>query len=293
MKDHRITIAIASGKGGTGKTLIATNLWQTLYQLQYEVVLVDCDAEEPNDNLFMKAETQNVTDVMLRIPVIDESKCTYCGKCKEYCNYNAIFLLPVLKNIQVLEELCHGCGACLVACQDDAITEKEVLEGRVTRMGYNGTTTLVEAKMEVGRMSPVGVIKRAIKVVGKEGIVLLDAPPGTSCPFIQTAIAADFVVLVTEPTPFGLSDLIQTVETLKTMNKPLGVIINRAGLGDDAVYQYLESENIPLLMEIPFDKRIAVHYSKGELLVQQMTEWQQPFMDMFNKIMNIYGNSHH
>ena len=293
MRDHRITIAIASGKGGTGKTLIATNLWQTLYQLQYEVVLVDCDAEEPNDNLFMKAETQNVTDVMLRIPVIDESKCTYCGKCKEYCNYNAIFLLPVLKNIQVLEELCHGCGACLVACQDDAITEKEVLEGRVTRMGYNGTTTLVEAKMEVGRMSPVGVIKRAIKVVGKEGIVLLDAPPGTSCPFIQTAIAADFVVLVTEPTPFGLSDLIQTVETLKTMNKPLGVIINRAGLGDDAVYQYLESENIPLLMEIPFDKRIAVHYSKGELLVQQMTEWQQPFMDMFNKIMNIYGNSHH
>ena len=293
MKDHRITIAIASGKGGTGKTLIATNLWQALYQLQYEVVLVDCDAEEPNDNLFMKAETQNVTDVMLRIPVIDESKCTYCGKCKEYCNYNAIFLLPVLKNIQVLEELCHGCGACLVACQDDAITEKEVLEGRVTRMGYNGTTTLVEAKMEVGRMSPVGVIKRAIKVVGKEGIVLLDAPPGTSCPFIQTAIAADFVVLVTEPTPFGLSDLIQTVETLKTMNKPLGVIINRAGLGDDAVYKYLVSENIPLLMEIPFDKRIAVHYSKGELLVQQMTEWQQPFMDMFNKIMNIYGNSHH
>ena len=293
MKYHRITIAIASGKGGTGKTLIATNLWQTLYDLQYEVVLVDCDAEEPNDNLFMKAETQNVTDVMLRIPVIDESKCTYCGKCKEYCNYNAIFLLPVLKNIQVLEELCHGCGACLVACQDDAITEKEVLEGRVTRMGYNGTTTLVEAKMEVGRMSPVGVIKRAIKVVGKEGIVLLDAPPGTSCPFIQTAIAADFVVLVTEPTPFGLSDLIQTVETLKTMNKPLGVIINRAGLGDDAVYKYLVSENIPLLMEIPFDKRIAVHYSKGELLVQQMTEWQQPFMDMFNKIMNIYGNSHH
>ena len=293
MKDHRITIAIASGKGGTGKTLIATNLWQTLYQLQYEVVLVDCDAEEPNDNLFMKAETQNVTDVMLRIPVIDESKCTYCGKCKEYCNYNAIFLLPVLKNIQVLEELCHGCGACLVACQDDAITEKEVLEGRVTRMGYNGTTTLVEAKMEVGRMSPVGVIKRAIKVVGKEGIVLLDAPPGTSCPFIQTAIAADFVVLVTEPTPFGLSDLKQSVETLKTMNKPLGVIINRAGLGDDAVYQYLESENIPLLLEIPFDKRIVVHYSKGELLVQQMTEWQQSFMDMFNKIMNIYGNSHH
>ena len=142
-------------------------------------------------------------------------------------------------------------------------------------------------------MSPVGVIKRAIKLAGKEGIVLLDAPPGTSCPFIQTAIAADFVVLVTEPTPFGLSDLKQSVETLKTMNKPLGVIINRAGLGDDAVYQYLESENIPLLLEIPFDKRIASHYSKGELLVQQMTQWQQPFMDMFNKIMNTYGNSHH
>lgn len=293
MNNHRITIAIASGKGGTGKTLIATNLWQTLYNLQYEAVLVDCDAEEPNDNLFMKAGTQKATDVMLRIPVIDESRCTFCGKCKEYCNYNAIFLLPALKNILVLEELCHGCGACLVACQDDAITEKEVLEGRVTRMGYNGTTTLVEAKMEVGRMSPVGVIKRAIKLAGKEGIVLLDAPPGTSCPFIQTAIAADFVVLVTEPTPFGLSDLKQSVETLKTMNKPLEVIINRAGLGDDAVYQYLESENIPLLLEIPFDKRIASHYSKGELLVQQMTQWQQPFMDMFNKIMNTYGNSHH
>ena len=288
---EKMKIAIASGKGGTGKTLISTNLFNALQKQNRNVTLVDCDAEEPNDREFIAGDLIFSFDVTQQIPVIDESKCTYCGKCYDYCNYNAIFFLGEQRMIRVMEDLCHGCGACSVACEFGAITEKEDLLGTVSQYSISENCTLIEARMKVGVHSPVSTIKAAINATESNRIVILDAPPGTSCPFIQTVAQADYVVLVTEPTPFGLSDLKQSVETLKTLGKPCGVIVNRAGLGDLEVYNYLKQENIPLLMSIPFDREIASIYSNGGLLTNEDAEWEQKFNQLFTSIATEYGNS--
>ena len=265
--NQKTKIAIASGKVGTGKTFISTNLFNVLQKRDFNIALVDCDAEEPNDREFIRGELQISQKVTQKVPVIDESKCSYCGKCKEYCNYNAIFFLKDTKMIKVLDELCHGCGACSVACGDNAIVEKDDILGSVNQYGVSKNSALIEARMNVGIYSPVNVIKSAIKEANGFDIILLDSPPGTSCPFIQTVATADYVVLVTEPTPFGLSDLMQSVDTLKSMDKSCGVIINRADLGNKDIYDYLQLENIPLLMTVPFDKKIAVSYSNGEICI--------------------------
>ena len=287
----KIKIAIASGKGGTGKTFVSTNLFYTLQQEGTDVTLVDCDAEEPNALAFFSGELENSTQITQLVPVIDESKCTFCGKCHEYCNYNAIFFLNEAKIIKVMDELCHGCGACSVACEFGAISEKKDVLGEVNRYAVTEKTSLIEARMKVGVYSPVSVIKAAIKEADNAEVVLMDSPPGTSCPFIQTVAQADYVILVTEPTPFGLSDLKQSVETLKTLHKPYGVIINRANLGNDDVYVYLNKENIPLLLNIPFDKTIASIYSKGELLCKCQPHWESQFKNLFNNIKYLHGNS--
>lgn len=283
-------IAIASGKGGTGKTFLATSLFYTLKQHLPKTTLVDCDAEEPNDALFFKYQTVEKTQVLQKKPVIDTSKCVFCGKCHEYCNYNAIFIIPPSRIIQIIEDLCHGCGACLFACHFKAITEKEVSLGEVTLLKSGDKASIIEGRMNVGIYSPVPVIKAAIqKSIGND-IVILDAPPGTSCPFIQTVNKADYIVLITEPTPFGLSDLKQSVDTLKGMGKQFGVIINRADMGNSLVHDYLKKENIPLLMEIPFKREIAECYAKGDLYAIENPQWQKDLMELFEKIKK-YGNS--
>lgn len=289
---EKMKIAIASGKGGTGKTFVSTNLFYALQQQGENLTLVDCDAEEPNAMGFFSGELTQSVRVTQLIPVIDKSKCMYCGKCYEYCNYNAIFFLENSRIIKVMDELCHGCRACSVACEFDAINEKEDVLGEVNCYTISDKTSLVEARMRVGVYSPVSVIKAAIREASEAEIVLMDSPPGTSCPFIQTVAQADYVVLVTEPTPFGLSDLKQSVETLKTMNKTYGVIVNRANLGNNDIYDYLRMENIPLLMNIPFDRNIASVYSKGELLSRYDAQWVSQFLNLFNIIKENYGNSH-
>ncbi|MFY9161490.1 MAG: ATP-binding protein [Paludibacteraceae bacterium] len=291
--NQKTKIAIASGKGGTGKTFISTNLFNVLQKRDFNIALVDCDAEEPNDREFIRGELQISQKVTQKVPVIDESKCSYCGKCKEYCNYNAIFFLKDTKMIKVLDELCHGCGACSVACGDNAIVEKDDILGSVNQYGVSKNSALIEARMNVGIYSPVNVIKSAIKEANGFDIILLDSPPGTSCPFIQTVATADYVVLVTEPTPFGLSDLMQSVDTLKSMDKSCGVIINRADLGNKDIYDYLQLENIPLLMTVPFDKKIAVSYSNGELLTNLYPDWDIKFNQLYDTIIEQYGNSNH
>jgi MinD superfamily P-loop ATPase len=288
-----IKIAIASGKGGTGKTLVATNLLHALQQQNQEVVLVDCDAEEPNAMIFFKGKKEKSKTIYQKVPVIDEKKCTFCGKCHEYCNYNAIVIIPPFKFIKVMEDLCHDCGACLYACNYGAITEKDIVIGHVTTYTLLQHVSLIETRVKVGVLAPTSVIQAGIKEAIDKEIVIFDSPPGTSCPFIQTVTSADYVVLVTEPTPFGLSDLKQSIATLQTMNKQYGVIINRAGIGNNAVYEYLKQENIPLLMEIPFDKKIALHYSKGELINHYYPELQTKFIEMFHLIKDRYGNSSH
>jgi len=274
-----LKIAIASGKGGTGKTFIATNLFQTLIKNNYRTILVDCDAEAPNAVAFFDTELILQSEVTQLVPVIDTGACTFCGKCHEYCSYNAIFILPPVKIIKVIEDLCHGCGACSVACKFEAITEKAVSLGQVSEYSYNGTASLLEARINIGVMSPVPVIKDAIKKAdNKADIILLDSPPGTSCPFIQTVADADYVILVTEPTPFGLSDLRQSIETLKKTNKKCGVIINRSGLGNNKVQEYLLREKIPLLLEIPFSKKIAKLYSQGKIVSDSDSEFSKQLL---------------
>ncbi len=286
-----LKIAIASGKGGTGKTFIATNLFKTLIKNNYSTILVDCDAEAPNAVAFFDAELLSQSEVTQQVPVIDNETCTFCGKCHEYCSYNAIFILPPVKIIKVIEDLCHSCGACSLACEFEAISEKEVSLGQISEYSFYGTASLLEGRTNIGVMSPVSVINAAIKKADNQAdIILLDSPPGTSCPFIQTVSAADFVILVTEPTPFGLSDLRQSIETLKKTNKPCGVIINRCGLGNNKVQEYLIEEKIPLLLEIPFSKKIAGLYSRGEILSDIDSEFSKQLLIIAeNLILN--GNS--
>jgi MinD superfamily P-loop ATPase len=287
-----IKIAIASGKGGTGKTFVATNIFYALVKNQIDAVLVDCDAEAPNAVAFFETRQVNSIEVTQLVPVINTNACTYCGKCHEYCNYNAIFILPPMKIINVIEDLCHGCGACSVACKHDAITEKPVSLGMVNLYSNNGKPSLIEARMNIGVMSPVTVIKAAIKQINNQvEIAILDSPPGTSCPFIQTVSASDYVILVTEPTPFGLSDLRQSVETLKVMNKPCGVIINRSDLGNSDVKNYLLKQNIPLLSEISFSKKIAELYSTGKIVIKTIPDLGEELYNMVKKITDQYGNS--
>lgn len=287
-----IKIAIASGKGGTGKTFVATNIFSTLLQNNYRAMLVDCDAEEPNSVAFFEAQLTDRTEVTQQVPVIDTDACTFCSKCHEYCNYNAIFILPPMRIIQVIEDLCHGCGACSVACKFGAISEKPVSLGQVSTYSLNGVASILEARMNIGVMSPVIVIKAAIKQIDNQAdITILDAPPGTSCPFIQTVASADYVILVTEPTPFGLSDLRQSVETLRKINKPTGVIINRAGLGNNQVREYLLREEIPLLLEIAFKKEIAASYSRGEIISETDSFFAQQLLSVVENINEQYGNS--
>ncbi len=289
-----IKIAIASGKGGTGKTFVATNIFYTLVNNQIDATLVDCDAEAPNAIAFFDVKPDSSIEVTQLVPVIDTEKCTFCGKCHEYCNYNAIFILPPSKIINVIEDLCHGCGACLAACDYDAISEKPVSLGNVTSYSYNSSHSLVEGRMNIGVMSPVSVIKAAIKQInGQTGIAILDSPPGTSCPFIQTVEKSDYVILVTEPTPFGLSDLRQSVETLKTMGKKFGVIINRAGLGNNKVQEYLDEENIPLFLEIPYKKETAELYSKGKLVSEVDEFFEKQLLAVVENILKQNGNSYY
>ena len=277
-------IAIASGKGGTGKTFFAVNLFYSLMVSGKNGVLLDCDAEEPNAALFFKGRREASDEVCISIPIIDQKACTYCGKCNEYCNYNAIFLIPPARIIRVLEELCHGCGVCTYVCNKGAVSEKEVVQGSLERFSLEGGCSLIECRMDIGVYSPVKIIRAGIKSTADAGLVIMDSPPGTSCPFIHTVAGADYVVLLTEPTPFALSDLRQSISILRQMLKPFGVVINKAGIGDSGVYNFIRSENIPLLMEIPFDRRLAESCARGDIPSSYDTDLRGKLLAVYDKI---------
>ena len=281
---ERMKIAIASGKGGTGKTFVSTNLFWVASQKGIDCALADCDAEEPNVAEFIAGEEEQVDEVYQQVPVIDPEKCSFCGKCYEYCSYNAILYLPEKRMIQVLPDLCHDCGACSYACQAGAITEHPKLLGRVTRAVYGAAQHLVEGRAEVGVYTPVPVITHTIHEASDRKLVLLDSPPGISCSFIATVDRADYVVLVTEPTPFGLHDLMLSAATVRQLGKPFGVVINRAGLGNDEMYQWLKGEEIPLLLEIPFDREIARIYAEGGLPAAVDDSYREMFSSLLIQI---------
>jgi len=271
-------ISIASGKGGTGKTTVATNL---AFSLGKNVQLMDCDVEEPNSHLFLNPEIKDKQAVIAPIPLIDENKCTYCKKCMEICRFGAIAVVG--KKVITFPELCHSCGGCMAVCPEDAISEGDRELGDI-ETGSIMENLFVQGRLNVGQVMSPPIIKK-ILTLARDGMVnIIDAPPGTSCPVIAAMKGAHFVLLVTEPTPFGLHDLALAVETVKILKIPHGIVINRAGMGNDCVKEYAKKENIPILMEIPFDKRIAQVYSRGELIVEKMPEYKQKFLDLFDRI---------
>lgn len=282
------SIAVASGKGGTGKTTVAVSLFQLLYNaLNGSVQLIDCDVEEPNDGLFFP-EKQQVGHAMIskKLPVIDKDKCTYCRRCAEYCEFNAIVILPTANFAEINADLCHSCGACLVACNDNAISEIPEPIGEVTRFDTGDGASLLEGKLKIGSSMQTMLIRELKAGVPTGSAVnIYDAPPGTSCPVVETIADADFVVLVSEPTPFGLHDLKLTVAILKEMNKPFGVVVNKAGLGNREIYDYLKTINAQLLGEIPFSKTFAQQYSKGSILNDIPTEIREQMDSIASSVM--------
>ena len=277
------TIAIASGKGGTGKTFLSTNLFRTMLEAGLDVTLVDCDAEVPNDRLFIKGRLRSGQEVRMFCPEIDGSACTHCNACAEVCRYNAITSIPAMGYIKVHPELCHSCKGCLYFCKDRAIRPSWKTIGRTAAAE---DCPFIEARMNEGEHSPVPVIQEAIEL-GKRsgsGYLLLDAPPGCSCPFVNTVVHADTILLVTEPTPFGLSDLKHSISVLKKLGKDYKVVINKAGIGNGEMKGYLETENIGIIAEIPYSQELAACYSQGQLAVDQLREIRDLFQDLMYRI---------
>jgi MinD superfamily P-loop ATPase len=276
-------ISVASGKGGTGKTLVATSLALSLID-NYKVQLLDCDVEEPNANILLHLAVNQSQCVYIPIPKVDETKCTYCSKCAEVCAYNAIAVLK--KKVLVFPELCHGCGACSYLCPESAITEEGREVGEVER-GDSGNLELIQGKLNVGEAMAPPVIREVKKYINPTNIIIIDVPPGTSCPVIEAAKESDFCLLVTEPTPFGLNDLSLAVEMIRKLGIHCGVVINRVGVGDEEVEQYCHREGIPVLLRIPLDRKIALLYSKGIPLIEGMPEWRDEFLILFQDIKGI------
>ncbi|MCU0858218.1 MAG: ATP-binding protein [Pontiellaceae bacterium] len=271
-------IAIASGKGGTGKTTLSVALAQAW---NGPVQLLDCDVEAPNASIFLPLETAAEQAVTVPVPVVDSTRCTGCGKCAAICEFNALAVAG--KSVLVFEELCHSCGGCVRICPEKAISEQPRKIGTL-RSGQIGTVHLTEGRLDIGRSMAPPLIRTVKKSADPELPVLIDCPPGTSCPMITAVKGADFVILVTEPTPFGLHDLTLAVETVRLLNLPFGVVINRADAGDDRVTAYCEKEKIRLLLQIPESRKIAEATSRGESILSAAPELRSRFQEMIQTV---------
>lgn len=275
-------ISIASGKGGTGKTLVATSMAVSLASPgERRITLADCDVEEPNAYLFFPERTLlERKECLVPVPVINEAKCTHCGKCSEVCAYHALAVLP--ETVLLFPELCHGCDACTLVCPEKAVSETSRSVGELFR-ARSGGVEVIWGELALGEARTTPLIK-AVKDGAKGETVIVDCPPGTSCSLVESVRGTNFCLLVTEPTPFGLYDLDIALRVLEKMNIPRAVLVNKSGMGDRKVYEYLEKRNIPLLMEIPLDRKIAQLYSRGEIFAEKMPEWKARFAGMVREI---------
>jgi len=264
-------IAVASGKGGTGKTTISVNLARTIGS---GVQLLDCDVEEPNAHLFLNGRETGRDIVAIPIPEVDESLCNGCGECGRFCRYHAIVSFG--STPLVFPELCHGCGGCTLVCPRGAIREAGRPIGVIETLSSDGIT-LIQGRLDIGVAMAPPLIRAVKERVNRNGTAILDAPPGTSCPVIATLRGSDFVVLVTEPTPFGLHDLRLAVDMVRELAIPFGVVVNRMGVGDDRVHRFCREQGVPVLLELPDDRRIAEAYSRGELVVDALPEYGSHF----------------
>ena len=273
-------ISVASGKGGTGKTTVALNLALSLKNVQ----LLDCDVEEPNLHLFLPFQERKKIPVCIPVPKINRTRCTYCGKCAEVCQFNAIAVIK--DQVLVFPELCHGCGGCNLLCPMEAIEESPREIGYVQE-GFFNELRFVQGVLNVGEPMPTPIIRKEKELIQRQKTVILDCSPGTSCPVIEGVRGSDFCLLVTENTPFGLNDLELAVEMVRTLGVPMGVFTNRADLGDGRVKEYCQKENIPLLGELPHDRRIAEVYSRGGIVISELPKYRPSFLELFHKIQKI------
>lgn len=271
-------ISVASGKGGTGKTTVATNLAMSLGS---KVQFLDCDVEEPNAHLFIHPEWEETKTITTPVPQVDERKCSLCGKCSEICQFKAIVVIG--DTVLPFHELCHSCGGCMEVCPEKAITETGRELGIIER-GYRNGIKFIHGKLRIGEAMSPPLIRKVRSLARPDQLTIIDAPPGTSCPVIASMEGADFVLLVTEPTPFGLHDLELALEAVKVLGIPCGLVINRSDIGDTQVKDYATRQSLPILMEIPFDRRIAEAYSRGEVLVEVMPEWKEGFLELYRRI---------
>jgi MinD superfamily P-loop ATPase len=279
---NNMKLAIASGKGGTGKTTLSVALAQAS---KTAMQLLDCDVEEPNGHIFIKPKFTSHEQVGIAIPSLDEALCTNCGKCGEICQFSAI--VTIVDKTMIFGDMCHSCGGCILVCPQKALHEQEKVIGSIDSAcacGRNNNIEFIKGTLNIGQAMAPPVIRAVKKKIRLDMLTIIDCPPGTSCPMITAVTGSDFVILVTEPTPFGLHDLILAVETMRSMALPFGVVVNRAGSGDNRVSDYCSAENIPLLLQIADDRRVANAYSRGEGLLEAMPELAEQLRALMDKI---------
>jgi MinD superfamily P-loop ATPase len=273
-------ISVASGKGGTGKTTVAVNLALSLEHAQ----LLDCDVEEPNAQIFLKADITDRKSATVRVPEIDYAKCDFCGKCQEVCAYHALAVLP--KKVLLFPQMCHSCGACARLCPKGAIREVDRSIGEI-EIGQRGGIDFVQGKLAVGETMAPPLIRQVKSHIDRSCLTIIDAPPGTSCPMVTAVKGSDFCILVTEPTPFGMNDLQLAIETVKKLGIPYGVVMNRAEPHDLKTRLHFKANDIPVMLQIPFDRKIAELYSVGIPFIEQLPEYREKFLDFFKGILEI------
>lgn len=278
-------ISVASGKGGTGKTTIATSLATVLGS---SAQLLDCDVEEPNCHILMKPVLQTCESITVPVPIVEMDKCTLCGKCGEVCRFSSIVVIG--NQVLTFPEMCHGCGGCSLLCPEKAITEG-CRELGVIETGLAGPVEFVHGRLRIGEAMSPPLIRAVKEKINPHKLAILDAPPGASCPVIHTVMGSDFIILVTEPTPFGLHDLKIAVEAISHLAIPLGVILNRSDVGDREVHKFCVLKGIPLLAEIPHDRQIAEGYARGNLLVVSAPQYIREFLEIFKKITELINGS--
>jgi MinD superfamily P-loop ATPase len=279
-------VSVASGKGGTGKTTVSASLaavWDG------PLLAVDLDVEEPNLHLFLQPTIEGREKAHLTVPVVDESRCTYCGACSELCQFKAVSVMGRL--ILTFPEMCHGCGGCIAVCPAKAISPGSRELGEIS-WGQAGRAGFLNGRLRIGEaMSPP--LMRQVKVkldemiAARGGDAIIDAPPGVSCPAVNAVIDSDVIVLVTEPTPFGFYDFHLAWEAFTPMGKPMGAVINRAGLGNDAIYRFCRDKNLPILAEIPFDRTIAEAYARGRIIADVSSELEGTFVSLLGRIRDL------
>ncbi len=271
-------IAVASGKGGTGKTTVAVSLALVAKEAQ----LLDCDVEAPNSHIFLKPTFTDTSTLTLDVPEVDEEKCTYCGICRDICRFNAITVFG--ETMMIFPEMCHACGGCFLACPEDALLHGKREIG-VVEEGRDGSLNFAQGTLRIGEAMAPPLIKE-VQSRASGPLVIYDAPPGTSCPMVTTVRDADFTLLVTEPTPFGHHDLKLAVTVLRQLERPFAVIINKDGLGDEQVAQWCKDEDIDVLMRIPFSRQAAEGCATGQPLIHTMPDLEQQFEAMLAKVVS-------